>query len=115
MGSTRVPGAAQYERSEIVRCRPGTRHQECLPPGYDGGAYAATSDLMKPPTSAFSRSDCDDNPFAASSRREAAAPASSEARVTFWMLLLTSRVPLAACCTLPAISRVAGPADRRRR
>jgi len=38
-----------------------------------------------------------------------AVPASLEAWVTLWMLLLTSRVPSAACWTLPAISRVAAP------
>jgi hypothetical protein len=72
-------------------------------------AYAARSDPRKPSTSDFSRSDCSDNPFAALSRLEAAMPASLEARVTLRSLSLTLRVPFAARCALPTISRVAAP------
>src|SRR6266851_9763038 len=72
-------------------------------------AYAARTDPRKLSTSSFSRSDCDDRPFAASSSFEAELPSSPEALATPTMLSLTSRVPFAACCTLPEISRVAVP------
>src|SRR4029077_13412122 len=71
--------------------------------------YAAYNEPRKPSTSDFSRPDCDDNPLAASSNRAAALRASSVAWLTLTMLLLTARVPSAACCTFPAISRVAVP------
>ena len=72
-------------------------------------AYATCSDPRKLSTSDFSRPDCDDKPLAASSSREVAMPASSEVRATLRILSLTFLVPSAACCTLPAISRVAAP------
>ena len=62
-----------------------------------GEDSAAFSEPRKLPTSAFSRSDCDDKPLAASSSLDAASPASSDVRETLTMLLLTLRVPSAAC------------------
>ena len=52
--------------------------------------HAACSELRNPSTSDFNCSDCEDSPFAASSSGAVAPLASSEARLTLTMLLLTS-------------------------
>ena len=75
--------------------------------GFGKPVQAARIDPRKLLTSIFSRSDCDDNPLEASINFDAAMPAWFAARVTPSMFSFTSSVPVAACWTLPTISRVA--------
>src|SRR5262249_54980418 len=114
-GLTFPPTMAQLEPPSVAPLPLGSAHnppQSVAAPsphevrGDDPVRQATRSEPRKLATSDFRRSDCDDNPFAASCRLEAALPDCSGAWLTLVMLALTSLVPFAACSTLPAISCV---------